>query len=89
MYKYRKVILLLISVLLINNGLFAQTKTIKNPVLSGFYSDPSICRVGEDYYLVNSSFEHIPFSLRSEQKPLKPSLSDIGLIEPSSLKEPP
>ena len=28
----------------------------KNPVLSGFYPDPSICRVGEDYYMVNSSF---------------------------------
>lgn len=27
----------------------------KNPVLSGFYPDPSICRVGEDYYMVNSS----------------------------------
>lgn len=25
----------------------------KNPVLSGFYPDPSICRVGEDYYMVN------------------------------------
>ncbi|HEX3021857.1 MAG TPA: family 43 glycosylhydrolase, partial [Lachnospiraceae bacterium] len=27
-----------------------------NPILSGFYPDPSICRVGEDFYLVNSSF---------------------------------
>ncbi len=30
--------------------------TAKNPILSGFYPDPSICRVGEDYYLVTSSF---------------------------------
>ena len=29
----------------------------KNPVLSGFYPDPSICRVGEDYYMVNSSLQ--------------------------------
>ena len=29
--------------------------TIQNPILKGFYPDPSICRVGEDYYLVNSS----------------------------------
>lgn len=28
----------------------------KNPILSGFYPDPSVCRVGDDYYLVNSSF---------------------------------
>ncbi len=31
-----------------------------NPILMGFYPDPSICRVGEDYYLVNSSFEYFP-----------------------------
>ena len=30
------------------------------PVLPGFHPDPSICRVGEDYYLVNSSFEYAP-----------------------------
>ncbi len=30
----------------------------KNPVIPGFYPDPSICRKGEDYYLVNSSFEY-------------------------------
>jgi xylan 1,4-beta-xylosidase len=34
--------------------------TFKNPVLPGFYSDPSVCRVGEDYYLVTSSFEFFP-----------------------------
>ena len=28
----------------------------KNPILSGFYPDPSICRVGKDFYIVNSSF---------------------------------
>ncbi len=31
-----------------------------NPILPGFYPDPSICRVGHDYYLVNSSFEYFP-----------------------------
>jgi xylan 1,4-beta-xylosidase len=35
-------------------------KTYKNPILSGFYPDPSICRVAEDYYLVNSSFVYFP-----------------------------
>lgn len=33
---------------------------VANPVLSGFYPDPSICRVGEDYYLVNSTFAYFP-----------------------------
>ena len=31
-----------------------------NPIISGFYPDPSICRVGDDFYLVNSSFEYFP-----------------------------
>ncbi len=28
----------------------------RNPILSGFYPDPSICRVGDDFYLINSTF---------------------------------
>ena len=31
-----------------------------NPVLPGFYPDPSVCRVGRDFYLVTSSFEYFP-----------------------------
>ncbi|WP_435921344.1 glycoside hydrolase family 43 protein [Paenibacillus sp. DYY-L-2] len=31
-----------------------------NPVISGFYPDPSICRVEDDYYLVTSTFEYFP-----------------------------
>jgi alpha-N-arabinofuranosidase len=31
-----------------------------NPVISGAHPDPSICRVGDDYYIVNSSFEYFP-----------------------------
>ena len=34
--------------------------TYQNPVIPGFWSDPSVCRVGEDYYLVNSTFEYFP-----------------------------
>jgi xylan 1,4-beta-xylosidase len=33
---------------------------IKNPILPGFHPDPSICRVGEDYYIANSTFEWFP-----------------------------
>lgn len=32
----------------------------KNPILKGFNPDPSICRVGDDFYLVTSSFEYFP-----------------------------
>ncbi|WP_238591970.1 family 43 glycosylhydrolase [Leifsonia sp. ALI-44-B] len=31
-----------------------------NPVLPGCHPDPSICRVGDDYYLVTSTFEYWP-----------------------------
>jgi hypothetical protein len=30
------------------------------PIVPGFHPDPSVCRVGDDYYLVNSSFEYLP-----------------------------
>ena len=32
----------------------------KNPIISGFNPDPSICRVGDDFYLVTSTFEFFP-----------------------------
>jgi len=32
----------------------------RNPVISGFHPDPSVCREGGDYYLVTSSFEYFP-----------------------------
>jgi len=35
-------------------------RTYDNPVIGGFHPDPSVCRVGEDYYLVCSSFEYFP-----------------------------
>ncbi|MEV1249550.1 glycoside hydrolase family 43 protein [Nonomuraea sp. NPDC050022] len=34
--------------------------TFRNPVLPGCYPDPSICRAGEDFYLVTSSFAYFP-----------------------------
>ncbi|MGC3957761.1 MAG: glycoside hydrolase family 43 protein [Verrucomicrobiota bacterium] len=38
----------------------AMESTFTNPVLSGFHADPSICRAGDDYFLVTSSFEYFP-----------------------------
>ncbi len=54
------------------NSLFAQEPvskvwvadngdgTYKNPVINGDYSDPDAIRVGNDYYMISSSFTHIP-----------------------------
>lgn len=39
---------------------FAGEPTYQNPVIKGFNPDPSICRVGDDYFLVTSSFEYFP-----------------------------
>ena len=36
------------------------TRTFKNPIIPGFTPDPSICRAGDDYYLITSSFEYFP-----------------------------
>ena len=33
---------------------------IRNPILPGFNADPSICRVGETYYIATSTFEWYP-----------------------------
>lgn len=33
---------------------------IRNPILPGFNPDPSICRVGDDYYIATSTFEWFP-----------------------------
>lgn len=34
--------------------------TLQNPLLPGFYPDPSICRVEDDFYMVTSSFSYYP-----------------------------
>lgn len=55
----KRLILSLSLLLFLTATLFAQ-KGFKNPVISGFYPDPSVCRVGNDYYLVNSTFQYFP-----------------------------
>ena len=32
----------------------------KNPIIDADYSDPDVCRVGDDYYMTSSSFNCIP-----------------------------
>ncbi len=43
-----------------DDTVWATEATFRNPVISGFAPDPSIARVGSDFYLVNSSFEYFP-----------------------------
>ena len=37
-----------------------MSSTYQNPVQRGFFPDPSVVRVGDDYYMVNSTFQYFP-----------------------------
>ena len=54
------VILLLILVLLCSCDRQEQAVPYTNPILHLDYSDPDVCRVGEDYYMTASSFNCFP-----------------------------
>ena len=43
-----------------NENPLTDNNSFYNPVLPGWYSDPSICRNGEDYFLVTSTFSYFP-----------------------------
>lgn len=49
-----------VSVLALLFATTASAQAFKNPVLPGFHADPSVCRVGDDFYLVNSTFQYFP-----------------------------
>ena len=38
----------------------AAAQGYTNPVIPGYHPDPSVCRVGEKFYLVNSTFQYFP-----------------------------
>jgi len=42
------------------NSLAISAQQLRNPVIPGYHPDPSVCRVGDHYYLVNSSFQYFP-----------------------------
>ena len=51
---------LLLSIALGMQLTIGYAQGFKNPVLPGFHADPSVCRAGEDFYLVNSTFQYFP-----------------------------
>lgn len=57
--KHSLILSILVAVLHSVNSQSIPNKFI-NPIISGFHPDPSIVRVEDDYYLVNSSFEWFP-----------------------------
>lgn len=51
---------LFLAILMLAARLVAQQNLFVNPIIPGSYPDPSICRVDEVFYIVNSSFEYFP-----------------------------
>ena len=43
-----------------SGSLTKMKRMYNNPVQRGFFPDPSVIRVGDDYYMVNSSFQYFP-----------------------------
>lgn len=57
----KRTLLIVIVILLYIGKLAAQPEgKFYNPILAGFYPDPSLVKVGSDYYLVNSTFGYYP-----------------------------
>ena len=57
--KKKSIKIIKILFVLFSISSFGQ-EVFKNPILAGGYPDPSICKVGDTFYLVNSSFEYFP-----------------------------
>ena len=51
---------LFVLLIVLETVLCAKAQGYRNPVIPGFHPDPSVCRVGKDFYLVNSSFQYFP-----------------------------
>ena len=49
-----------LSLLFISCLLVSASQKLINPIIPGYHPDPSIVRVGDDYYIVNSSFQYFP-----------------------------
>ncbi|RYU94307.1 glycoside hydrolase family 43 protein [Emticicia agri] len=79
--KYLSITLLCLTVSIAHS----QT-TLVNPILTGFYPDPSIVKVGPDYYIVNSTFSYFPGLPVMHSKDLK-NWKQIGNVidRPSQL----
>ena len=58
-FKIKSILLGLILFFGHFTSLLAQD-TFINPIIPGGHPDPSICRAGDDYYIVNSTFEYFP-----------------------------
>lgn len=57
--NFKNVVFVILTMFVLCSCVETQTK-FRNPIISGMNPDPSICRVGDDFYLVTSTFEYYP-----------------------------
>ena len=67
---------------------FSYDRCYRNPICRGMHPDPSIVRVGEDYYMVNSSFVFFPCIPISHSRDLVNwKVIGYGVTDPDWAKE--
>lgn len=59
-FKNKLIIVSILFATFFNSNAQKSNNTFKNPILPGYHPDPSIVRVEDDYYLVNSTFIWYP-----------------------------
>ena len=65
---------------------FSAPTEFTNPILSGFYPDPSITRVGDIYYITNSTFEWFPaLPIHKSKDLVNWELIGYGISDPQNL----
>lgn len=79
---------MLLSLLTLGSALLALALGVqqRNPILPGWNPDPTILRVGEDYFIATSTFEYFPGHPIYHSKNLVDwTLIGHGLNKPSQL----
>lgn len=66
----KRIFLFLLVISVFQLGFALKPKTYTNPVIKGFFPNPSTVRVGDDYYTVNSTNEYFPGIIISHSKDL-------------------
>ncbi len=56
----KKTLLCIVAVAASSLSSLLAADTFNNPILTGMNPDPTICRVGDDFYLMTSTFEYYP-----------------------------
>ena len=66
----KRILLFLSLISVFQLGFALKPKTYTNPVITGFFPNPSTVRVGNDYYTINSTNEYFPGIIISHSKDL-------------------